>query len=133
MNDVSGECSNVSSIEADTNRLLTSITTQELNVKKYCLEKLNVFLQQPWLNLVLFYSIKLPSDPEPDNFVNNGNSGLKTLNLKLDEVAHIRAALTKAELEAIDSKLREEIEKGKVLKHLLHNIASRSLQTETLF
>lgn len=60
-----------------------------------------------------FFSIRLPS--EPDNYVNSGNGGLKTLNLRLDEVAHIRAALTKAELEAIDTKLREEIERGKVL------------------
>lgn len=50
---------------------------------------------------------------EEDNF-ENAKSGLKTLNLRLDEVAHIRAALTKAELEGIDGNLRKDIERGKV-------------------
>eukprot|EP00095_Tigriopus_kingsejongensis_P007765 maker-scaffold154_size301342-snap-gene-1.12 protein:Tk07765 transcript:maker-scaffold154_size301342-snap-gene-1.12-mRNA-1 annotation:"protein spire" len=42
--------------------------------------------------------------------------GLQTLNLRLDEVAHIRSVLTKAELEAlpIDGNVRESVEKGKV-------------------
>ena len=53
-------------------------------------------------------------DEDEDNF-NNGNSGLKTLNLRLDEVAHIRSALTKAELEGIlDGNLRNDIERGTV-------------------
>lgn len=54
-----------------------------------------------------------PEIEEEDNF-DSGKSALKTLNLRLDEVAHIRAALTKAELEAIDVKVREDIERGKV-------------------
>ena len=39
---------------------------------------------------------------------------MKTLNLGLDEVAHIRSALTKAELEGIDDAVREDIENGRV-------------------
>ena len=41
---------------------------------------------------------------------------MKTLNLGLDEVAHIRSALTKAELEGIDDARREDIEHGRVRK-----------------
>ena len=49
-----------------------------------------------------------------DNY-SKGNSGLKTLNLRLEEVAHIRSALTKAELEGIhDGNLRRDIKCGKV-------------------
>ncbi len=45
----------------------------------------------------------------------NGHA-MKTLNLGLDEVAHIRSALTKAELESqsIDGSVREDVEKGRV-------------------
>jgi len=45
----------------------------------------------------LFFSIRLADreSEEEDNF-ENSKSGLKTLNLRLDEVAHIRSALTKA-------------------------------------
>ena len=41
---------------------------------------------------------------------------LKTLDLRLEEVAHIRSVLTKAELEAmqIDGSVRDSIERGKV-------------------
>ena len=41
---------------------------------------------------------------------------MKTLNLRLEEVAHIRSVLTKAELEAmaIDSTMRDNIARGKV-------------------
>ena len=41
---------------------------------------------------------------------------LKTLDLRLEEVAHIRSVLTKAELEAmpLDSGLRDSIARGKV-------------------
>lgn len=41
---------------------------------------------------------------------------LKTLDLRLEEVAHIRSVLTKAELEAmpIDSSVRDNIARGKV-------------------
>ena len=53
------------------------------------------------------------SSQEEDNY-ESGKSGLKTLNLRLDEVAHIRSALTKAELEGIDCNLRNDIERGKV-------------------
>ena len=44
------------------------------------------------------------------------NAGMKTLNLRLDEVAHIRSVLTKAELEAlpIDGNVRHDVERGKV-------------------
>eukprot|EP00094_Tigriopus_californicus_P001518 TCALIF_01470-PA protein Name:"Similar to spir Protein spire (Drosophila melanogaster)" AED:0.07 eAED:0.11 QI:767/0.83/0.85/1/0.16/0.57/7/0/533 len=44
------------------------------------------------------------------------NEGFETLNLRLDEVAHIRSVLTKAELEAlpIDGNVRESVEMGKV-------------------
>ena len=43
---------------------------------------------------------------------------LTTLNLRLDEVAHIRSVLTKAELESlpIDGDVRADVEKGKVRK-----------------
>ena len=42
---------------------------------------------------------------------------MKTLNLGLDEVAHIRAALTKAELEGIDdARVREDVENARVRK-----------------
>ena len=43
---------------------------------------------------------------------------LKTLDLRLEEVAHIRSVLTKAELEAmpIDSSVRDSIARGKVCK-----------------
>ena len=44
------------------------------------------------------------------------SDGMKTLNLGLDEVAHIRSALTKAELEGIDDAVREDIENGRVRK-----------------
>ena len=46
---------------------------------------------------------------------------LKTLDLRLEEVAHIRSVLTKAELEAmpIDSSVRDSIARGKVCKFLL--------------
>lgn len=41
---------------------------------------------------------------------------LQTLNLRLDEVAHIRSVLTKAELESLplDGNVRDNVEKGKV-------------------
>ena len=43
-------------------------------------------------------------------------SSLKTLNLQLDEVAHIRSVLTKAQLESLplDGEVREGVERGKV-------------------
>ena len=42
---------------------------------------------------------------------------MKTLNLKLDEVAHIRSVLTKAQLDGlpIDGNIRENVERGKVI------------------
>ena len=45
-------------------------------------------------------------------------NAMKTLNLRLDEVAHIRSVLTKAELEGLplDGNVRENVEKGKVSK-----------------
>ena len=45
-----------------------------------------------------------------------GSKPLKTLDLRLEEVAHIRSVLTKAELEAmaIDSTMRDNIARGKV-------------------
>ena len=44
------------------------------------------------------------------------NDALKTLNLKLDEVAHIRSVLTKAQLDGlpIDGNVRDNVERGKV-------------------
>ena len=41
---------------------------------------------------------------------------MKTLNLRLEEVAHIRSVLTKVELDAmnIDSSMRDNIARGKV-------------------
>ena len=41
---------------------------------------------------------------------------LKTLDLRLEEVAHIRSVLTKAELEAmpLDSYVRDSVARGKV-------------------
>ena len=44
------------------------------------------------------------------------SEALKTLSLRLDEVAHIRSVLTKAELEGlpIDGNVRSDVEKGKV-------------------
>ena len=44
------------------------------------------------------------------------NDALKTLNLKLDEVAHIRSVLTKAQLDGlpIDGNIRDNVERGKV-------------------
>ena len=49
--------------------------------------------------------------------VGRKSDGMKTLNLGLDEVAHIRAALTKAELEGIDdAKVREDVENARVRK-----------------
>ena len=44
------------------------------------------------------------------------NDALKTLNLKLDEVAHIRSVLTKAQLDGlpIDGNIRDHVERGKV-------------------
>ena len=44
------------------------------------------------------------------------NKNVKTLNLRLEEVAHIRSVLTKAELEAmaIDCTMRDNIARGKV-------------------
>ena len=49
------------------------------------------------------------------------NKNVKTLNLRLEEVAHIRSVLTKAELEAmaIDSAMRDSIARGKVWRLLL--------------
>lgn len=46
------------------------------------------------------------------------NDGMKTLNLGLDEISHIRSALTKAELAGIDidDAVREDIENGRVRK-----------------
>ena len=43
-------------------------------------------------------------------------NGSKTLDLRLEEVAHIRSVLTKVELEAmlIDSAVRDSISRGKV-------------------
>ena len=43
------------------------------------------------------------------------DSSLKTLNLQLDEVAHIRSVLTKAQLESVaDTEVREGVERGRV-------------------
>lgn len=44
------------------------------------------------------------------------NDALKTLSLKLDEVAHIRSVLTKAQLDGLqlDGNIRDQVEKGKV-------------------
>jgi hypothetical protein len=68
--------------------------------------------------LVTACSIRVPESsviPEEEDSFESGKSGLKTLNLRLDEVAHIRSALTKAELEGIaDGSLRNDIERGKV-------------------
>jgi len=52
------------------------------------------------------------------------NKNVKTLNLRLEEVAHIRSVLTKAELEAmaIDSAMRDSIARGKVWCLLLENL-----------
>ena len=51
------------------------------------------------------------------------SDGMKTLNLGLDEVAHIRSALTKAELEGIDDAVREDVENGRVRKsHKCHQL-----------
>jgi len=49
------------------------------------------------------------------------NNKVKTLNLGLEEVAHIRSVLTKAELEAmsIDSTMRDNIARGKICFHCL--------------
>ena len=46
----------------------------------------------------------------------NPSKPLKTLDLRLEEVAHIRSVLTKAELEAmpIDSCIRDNVARGKV-------------------
>lgn len=47
-------------------------------------------------------------------------NAMKTLNLRLDEVAHIRSVLTKAELESLplDGNVRENVEKGKVMQNI---------------
>ena len=52
------------------------------------------------------------------------NKNVKTLNLRLEEVAHIRSVLTKAELEAmaIDSAMRDSIARGKVWRLLLETL-----------
>ena len=76
------------------------------------------FACHSYLLLIWNFSIRLNDDcdgrsQEEDNY-ESGKSGLKTLNLRLDEVAHIRSALTKAELEGIDCNLRNDIERGKV-------------------
>ena len=43
-------------------------------------------------------------------------AALKTLDLTMEEVVHIRSVLTRAELEALplDGNLKEDVEKGKV-------------------
>ncbi len=43
-------------------------------------------------------------------------TALKTLDLNLDEVVHIRSVLTKAELESLplEGTIKEDVEKGKV-------------------
>jgi hypothetical protein len=48
---------------------------------------------------------------------------LNTVNLRLDEVSHIRAALSKADLysRTIADKMRDEIERGKVSAEILTN------------
>ena len=53
---------------------------------------------------------------QPETEFENSTKSLKTLDLRLEEVAHIRSVLTKAELEAmaIDSQVRESILRGKV-------------------
>ena len=50
------------------------------------------------------------------DFGTNVSQPMKTVNLRLEEVAHIRTVLTKAELEAmaIDSTMRDNIARGKV-------------------
>ena len=50
------------------------------------------------------------------DFGTNVSQPMKTVNLRLEEVAHIRTVLTKAELEAmaIDSTMRDNITRGKV-------------------
>jgi len=46
----------------------------------------------------------------------SGSGQLKTLNLQLDEVAHIRSVLTKAQLETlqIDGGIRQDVERGRI-------------------
>ena len=58
------------------------------------------------------------------------NKNVKTLNLRLEEVAHIRSVLTKAELEAmaIDSAMRDSIARGKVWCLHLGNFATCDLK-----
>ena len=53
---------------------------------------------------------------EYDNCQPSKSEALKTLNLRLDEVAHIRSVLTKAQLETlpIEGSERDNVEKGKV-------------------
>ena len=52
------------------------------------------------------------------------NDALKTLNLKLDEVAHIRSVLTRAQLDGlpIDGNIRENVERGKVVRQIFRII-----------
>ncbi len=77
----------------------------------------------------MFSSIRLNDrEAEEEDTFENAKSGLKTLNLRLDEVAHIRAALTKAELEGIDGNLRNDIERGKVSNVLTVNLNRKQLR-----
>ena len=49
-------------------------------------------------------------------FQEHWTTALKTLDLTLDEVVHIRSVLTKAELEALplEGELKHDVEKGRV-------------------
>merc|ERR1712045_71576 len=67
-------------------------------------------------------SMQESSDTSIQDFGTNVSQGpMKTLNLRLEEVAHIRSVLTKAELEAmaIDSTMRDNITRGKICFHCL--------------
>lgn len=50
------------------------------------------------------------------------SEAMQTLNLQLDEVAHIRSVLTKAELEGlpIDNNVRSDVERGRVSVDRFH-------------
>lgn len=45
----------------------------------------------------------------------------KTLNLRLEEVAHIRSVLNRAELETLDTSMKDDIERGKVCFHCMRS------------
>lgn len=76
----------------------------------------------PFASLNVTSSMQDSSDTSIQDFGTNVSQGpMKTLNLRLEEVAHIRSVLTKAELEAmaIDSTMRDNIARGKVCFHCL--------------